>query len=299
MAITSNIGGTNYTSTNTKTPYLEMYNQYAKQQQGIRDAFRSQMETDKANDINRANAQYDNAARQNYINYMQQRKNLPNDLNAANINGGAAESSLIRLGTNYGSNIASNEAARGNSLDELSQNYADRLAQYEEEYDNKLQSAYLTMLENQQKYEQEQREKDLQYFANSITGRFSSVSQYENLIKQLRASSDPNKEYKIALAQQAMNALAMSQRSSGGGGGGGRSYGYGSGYGSGYGADTTSGSSGTMTPEELAGSVTRGAYSHRVANAARNVASGGTAKNRTVMVNPAGLYATIPSRVYK
>jgi len=231
--VSANIGGTNFTSTNSKTPYQDMYNQYAKQQQGIRDAFKAQLNSDQQNDINKANAQYDNAARQNYINYMTQRKNLPDELSANNINGGASESALIRLGTNYGSNIASNEAARGSALNDLNQTYADRLAQYEEEYGNKLQSAYLTMLENQQKWEQEQREKDLQYFANSITGRFSSVSQYKELINQLRASSDPNKEYKIALAQQAMNALAQS--SSSGGGGSSRSYG---GYSSG-GSSTT------------------------------------------------------------
>lgn len=270
--VSTNIGGTNYTSTNSKTPYREMYDQYATQQKAIRDAYQKQLDTDLANNQNEINSQYNNSARQNYVNYMQQRKNLPSELNAQGINGGASESSILRLGTNYGSNVAENESGRNSSLAALAQTYANKKAEYDEEYDNKLQSAYLTMLENQQKYEQEQREKDLQYFANSISGRFSSVGEYESLIRQLRASNDPNKDYKIALAQQAMNALAMSQKSSGGGGGRGRSYGYGGGYSSGYGTDTSGGTVSAADADAasrlLAGAISGGLQG---ANAGRSV----------------------------
>lgn len=143
---------------NSKTPYIDMYNDYAKQQKSIRDAYRKQIETDQTAAINSSNAEYDNTARQNYINYMQAQKRLPSELNAMGIRGGASESSLLRLGTNYGSNVASNEASRNAAIAALRQQYADKLASYDEEWDNKLQQAYLTAVENQLKWEQEQQE---------------------------------------------------------------------------------------------------------------------------------------------
>ena len=141
---------------NSKTPYIDMYGDYKKEQQGIRDAFRKQLETDRSAAETSSNAEYDNAARQNYINYMQARKRLPSELNALGIRGGASESSALRLGTNYGSNVASNEASRNSALAAIRQQYEDKLAQYDEEWDNKLQQAYLTAIENQLKWEQEQ-----------------------------------------------------------------------------------------------------------------------------------------------
>ena len=143
---------------NSKTPYIDMYNDYRKEQQGIRDAYRKQLETDRTAAETSSNAEYDNAARQNYINYMQARKRLPSELNALGIRGGASESSALRLGTNYGSNVASNEAARNTALANLRQSYEDRLAQYDEEWDNKLQQAYLTAIENQLNWELAQKQ---------------------------------------------------------------------------------------------------------------------------------------------
>ena len=215
------VGGANtHSFMNGGSPYAEIYNQYAKQQGDLRNQFVKQLETNKANDTNKSNANYDNTAKQNYIKYMQQSRQLPESLNALGVNGGAAESSLIRLKTNYGNNVATNEANRNTAINEINNNYANKLTSYDEEFQNKLNTAYLTQMENQRKWEQEQREKDLQYFANSITGRFKTVGEYQTLINQLSSSSDPNKDYKIALAQQAMNALAGTSGSGGGGRGG-------------------------------------------------------------------------------
>lgn len=213
-------GANNYSFANSNSPYAEIYNQYAKQQGDLRNQFVKQLETNKANDTNKSNANYDNTAKQNYIKYMQQSRQLPESLNALGVNGGAAESSLIRLKTNYGNNVATNEANRNTAINDINNNYANKLTSYDEEFQNKLNTAYLTQMENQRKWEQEQREKDLQYFANSITGRFKTVGEYQTLINQLSSSSDPNKDYKIALAQQAMNALAGTGGSGGGGRGG-------------------------------------------------------------------------------
>lgn len=247
MAVTTNVGGYNYTSTNSSTPFVDIYNQYKKSLEDQRASYVNSQNTQQAADEQKVNSSYDNNARQYYINNMQARRNLPNELNAQGINGGASESALIRLNTAYGNNLAQNESGRASGLSTLRQNYTNNLDEYDRTMQNDLSEKYLTLMENQRQYEQDQREKDLQYFANSITGRFNSVSAYKNLINQLQASNDPMKEYKIALAQQAMVALQNSQ-SSGGGGGGGRSYGrsYGSsGSGSSTTQTTSSGSGGT------------------------------------------------------
>lgn len=142
---------------NSKTPYIDMYKDYEKKQNKINQAYRKQIKADRTAAINASNAEYDNAARQNYINYMQAQKNLPSQLNSLGIRGGASESSLIRLGSNYGTNVANNAAARGTALAGIRQTYADKLASYNQEVGNKLAQAYMTAIENQLKWEQEQK----------------------------------------------------------------------------------------------------------------------------------------------
>ena len=214
-----------YIYTQTATPYMDAYNTLANQ-------YREQAKTDIANiegrrdaDLNKSNAQYDSTAKQNYINYMQAQKKLPSQLNALGIRGGASESSAIRLNTNYGSNVASNEAARNSAADSIRSAYAQQIEDYNKDLNERLAQAEATARQNQLTFEREQLDKDLERFSGAIEGLYKSKDGYKKLIKQLQASNDPNKEYKIMLARRAMNMLG-----GGGGGGGGRSYG-GGGYG--------------------------------------------------------------------
>lgn len=221
-----------YIYTQSATPYMDAYNTLANQ-------YREQAKTDIANiegrrdaDLNKSNAQYDNTAKQNYINYMQAQKKLPSQLNALGIRGGASESSAIRLNTNYGSNVASNEAARNSAADSIRSAYAQQIEDYNKDLNERLAQAEATARQNQLTFEREQLDKDLERFSGAIEGLYKSKSGYKKLIEQLKASNDPNKEYKIMLARRAMNMLGGGGS---GGGGGGRSYG-GGGYGSSYGS---------------------------------------------------------------
>lgn len=230
---------------------------YRANQQGVYNAYKKQMESDQAAAENKSNSEYDATQRQNYINYMQAQKALPSQLNALGIRGGASESSALRLGTNYGQNVASTEGARNTALASLRQAYAQQLADYDKEYRqllasyddtynanvrdarnayaDTLNSLYATAQQNQQQWEQTQIDNDLTRFASAIKGQFGSKKGYEDLIAQLQKSKDPNKTAKIMLTRQAMNEwLAQNKESSSGGGGGGggsrRSYGGGGGY---------------------------------------------------------------------
>lgn len=247
-----NIGGLNYASSNSsKAPYIDAYNAYLKDQQEVRNAYMQQIDNEEKTKVDSTNKQYDSSAKNAYLQYMQNQRKLPTDLNALGVTGGAAESSLIRLGTNYGSNLADNENNRNSNIASLNQTYASNKAQYDEDFNTKLAQAKMTALENQKKWEDEQRAKDLQYFASSISGRYTSSSGYQALINELANSNDPNKSYKIALAQQAMNNLTSSYSSGGGsyssGGGsyssGGGSYSSGSGSSGGGGGSSSSSSS--------------------------------------------------------
>lgn len=222
--------------TQTSTPYLDSYKKLANQYNEQAKTDVSNMESRRDTDLTQSSAGYDNTARQNYINYMQAQKKLPSQLNAMGIRGGASESSLIRLGTNYGTNVATNEGARQNAADSIRQAYAQQISDYNKDLNERLATAEATAEQNQINWEREQLDKDLQYFSSAIEGLYKKKSDYQKLIKQLQASDDPNRDYKIMLATRAMNMI----KSSGGGGGGGRSYGGGGGYSSGSGSAISS-----------------------------------------------------------
>ena len=222
-----------------------LYNAYAQGREAQRTAEINKNNENRDAELAKSNAQYDASGRQNYINYMQARKNAPSQLNAMGIRGGASESSLIRLGTNYNSNVAANNLARDNAANEITNNYAQMLFDINKAYDEDLaakKAAYLERADTEAKAEEQ---RQLQYFAQAITNQYKSREGYEKLIKQLQASDDPQKVAKIMLARQAMNNLQESSSGGGGGGGGRRSYGrsYG-GYSSGSGGGGTSKSSG-------------------------------------------------------
>ena len=187
-----------------------------------------------------SNKTYDANAKQNYINYMQSRKALPSQLNALGVRGGASESSLLRLGTTYGQNVASNEAARGTAQDALRQTYAEQIQNLRNDYAQRIIDAEANARAKQLEWEDNQKKQDVQYFSQAITGAYKTKSGYEKLIEKLKASNDPNKDVKIMLARQAMNQIE-DNGSSGSGSSGGRRSGGRRGYsgGSGYYSDTS------------------------------------------------------------
>lgn len=258
-----------------KNPYETAYEKQKQQHNAVRDAYKKQLDTDRDNQLAATNAQYDNSARANYLRYMQQRKNIPSELNALGINGGASESSLIRLGTNYGNAVANNEAGRNSDLDALRQTYINKKAAYDEQMDKELNQMYDTAVQNQMTWEREQLDKDLERFSGAITGLYRTTGEYQDLINQLQKSNDPNKEYKIMLARQAMNALAKEleeqTRSSGGGGGYSRSYGGYGGYGSGsYGSGSSvSNADADALTNYVAGNVAGAAGRTNISNSGR------------------------------
>lgn len=136
--ITSNADAQIASATQRRDDSLKLlndnYDSWLTGQGQLRDAYLARMANDEAAARKTSNEGYDNTARQNYINYTRMQRQLPSQLNALGIRGGAAESSLIRLGSTYGTNVANNEMARAQALDAIQKQYADAISDYETEY---------------------------------------------------------------------------------------------------------------------------------------------------------------------
>lgn len=165
----------------------DIYNAYKKNLKQGQDEFLANMAKERqlyldqqnkyrAEDEKKSNAGYDSAARQNYINYMQAQKNLPEQLNSLGIRGGASESSLIRLNANYGTNVANNESARQGALDNLATQYAKLINDYETAYRQGL-------FDSDQQYRQALNEAE-----NSYRTRVAAVNDtYNNTLADIAA----------------------------------------------------------------------------------------------------------------
>ena len=218
---TLNLGGVNWKSSSSKTPYTNIYNKYAQYEKASRDAYVSGLGNQLKADQGTTNAQYNNNARQYYIQNMQAQKSLPSQLANNGLTGGASESAVIRMNNAYGQNLANNESGRATSLNNLQTTYNNNVAEYDRAYKDKLSKAYQTSMENQLKYEQEQNKLDLQYFANSVANRYNSSKAWKKAIARMKKSKEPNKKYKVALLQQGFTNWKIAKKKSSGGGGGG------------------------------------------------------------------------------
>lgn len=242
MAVGNNISNIYRTTVNGRTyqidpasqgGYMNAYAQYETDRTNQLNATRNQLDNTLAQNNATTNANYDNSARQAYVQYMQRQRALPSQLQALGVNGGATESGLLNLYNNYGSAHASNEQQRNADLTTNQQNRDDAY--------NTAYQAYLSDL-NEQK--QQAIANQINEYNNEITRFSSSVAQYpatkdgykqyEAWIANLEASDDPLKDIKVALVRQQMATQFPdgdpNGSGSGGGGGGGyrrRSGGYG------------------------------------------------------------------------
>ena len=220
--------------------YLKAYEQYANDAAAQRNLYNQQFNSNTSNlsktlqqNNSTTNANYDNNARQAYVDYMRKQRSLPSQLQALGVRGGATESGLLNLYNNYGTEHAANEQQRAAELGTNQQAYDDAYAklvadrtQYLMDYEKDLAAQKQQAINNQ-----------INEYNNEITRFSSSVAQYpttkdgykqyEAWIKNMEASSDPLKDIKVALIRQQMatqfpdgNPNGSGSGGSGGGGGG-------------------------------------------------------------------------------
>ena len=208
--------------------YMNAYAQYAEDRKNQLDEATRQLDNTLAQNNATTNANYDNSARQAYVDYMRRQRALPGQLQTLGVNGGATESGLLNLYNNYGSSHAANEQQRNADLTTNQQNRDDAY--------NSAYQAYLADL-NEQK--QQAISNQINEYNNEITRFSSSVAQYpttsagykayQKWIENMAASDDPLKDMKVALIRQQMatqfpNGDPGSSGSGSGGGSSKRSY---------------------------------------------------------------------------
>lgn len=233
--------------------YMKAYEQYATDRKAQMDANQAALQKTLAQNNATTNSNYDNSARQAYVDYMRKQRALPSQLQALGVRGGATESGLLNLYNNYGVSHAANEQQRNADL-----------TSNQNAYEDAYNTAYQTYLSDLNEQKQRAISNQINEYNNEVTRFSSTVAQYPSTssgyaayaawINNLAASSDPLKDIKIALVRQQMASQfpdgAPSSGGSGGGGGGSSRRSYGGGYysgGSGGGNDTSSSLSDAMS----------------------------------------------------
>ena len=223
--------------------YMKAYEQYAADREAQQNATQAALQKTLEQNNATTNANYDNSARQAYVDYMRKQRALPGQLQALGVRGGATESGLLNLYNNYGVAHAANEQQRNADL-----------TSNQNAYDDAYNSAYQNYLADLNEQKQTAINNQINEYNNEITRFSSSVAQYpstsagykayQQWISNLEASSDPLKDIKVALVRQQMASQFPNGSPSGGGSGGGsRRSGGSGGYTTGNGNDNANGAS--------------------------------------------------------
>ena len=200
-------------------------------EQQIRDKYAQQL-TDYTNqrtaEANRAKAEaeasYNTGQRQNYINYMQSQKSLPEDMARLGITGGASETSALRNKTNYENNFNNAKRTYDTNVNNINNTLADTLNTYRMTADQAMNEEIAQNAQLRAQYEKQLQQEAEQRFANTISG-YDSISGIDKEIEKIKKSGVDLWKIEYLRARRAELAAAYS------GGGGGYSY---SGGGGGY-----------------------------------------------------------------
>lgn len=227
--------------------YMKAYEQYATDRKAQMDASQAALQKTLEQNNATTNANYDNSARQAYVDYMRKQRALPSQLQSLGVRGGATESGLLNLYNNYGSSHAANEQQRNADLTSNQNAYEDAYNTAYQNYLSDLNEQKQTAINNQ-----------INEYNNEVTRFSSTVAQYpstkngyesyQKWIKNMAASNDPLRDIKVAIIRQQMasqfpNGKPSSGGSKSSGGGSSRSYGgYSSGSYGGGGNDNNNGS---------------------------------------------------------
>lgn len=216
--------------------YAQQYADYEKQRNAEAERARAQ-----------TNSQYDANQRQNYINYMQTQKDLPEQMARMGITGGASETSALRSRTNYENNFNNTERSRGADINKINTTLADTLNTYKMTADANMNDEIAQNAQLRAQYEKQLQQEAEQRFANTISG-YDSISGIDAEIAKIQKSGVDLWKIDYLRARRAELAAAEAAAYSGGGGGG---YSY-SGGGGGYSYSGGGGGGGGSTVADAA-----------------------------------------------
>jgi len=211
-------------------------------EQQVRDKYAKAL-TDYTNqrnaEANRARAtvnnEVNNTQRQNYVQYMENKRDLPQMLARQGITGGASETSALRAQTNYENLYNNAENTRSARLGEINNNLADNLNTYRMTADQNMNDEIAQNRQLRANYEKQLQQEAEQRFANTISG-YDNISEIDSLIKSISKKGIDTWRIPYLRARRAELAAALAEQqaaASSSGGGGGYSYRYNGGGGGG------------------------------------------------------------------
>lgn len=185
------------TESEIKRNYQNQYNAYAKQKRT--EANRAKTAT---------NASYDSAQRQNYVNYMSARKELPESLARQGITGGMSETSALRARTNYQNLHSSTERSRRSDIANIRNNLNDNLNTYKMTADQSMNSDIASNRQLRSNYEQQRQQRREERFANNISG-YTNKNSINNAIKAARKNGET---WKIPYLRNQLNTVTQQKK---------------------------------------------------------------------------------------
>lgn len=162
--------GTDY-YTNMYDTISEILNQYG-------DTMSDELKAALESQLAKINAQFDEAARQYYIQYRTQMANMPEYLSRLGVTGGMSETAALGALNNYSSNLTSSENERFSTLADVDTSYRQKIAENNQEVANQLANYYyqiqMQKLKNQR--EDEQLAYERQQAANELAYKYAALA---------------------------------------------------------------------------------------------------------------------------
>lgn len=214
--------------------YAQQYADYEKQRNAEADRAKAE-----------AKSAYDSSQRQNYINYMQSNRNLPEQMARLGLTGGASETSAIRNQTNYENNRNYAQRNYNTNLSNINNTLADTLNTYKMTADANMNDEIAQNAQLRAQYEKQLQQEAEQRFMNTISG-YDSISGIDAEINKIQKSGVDLWKIEYLRARRAELVAAQNASYSSGGGSG---YYY---SGSGSGSGNNNSSSGSTLGQNMA-----------------------------------------------
>lgn len=165
------------------------------------------------------NSNYDNTQRQNYVQYMENRRDLPEQMARMGISGGgASETSALRAQTNYENLYNNTERSRNSDIGKINNALSDQLNTYRMTADQNMNDEIAQNRQLRANYEKQLQQEAEQRFANTISG-YDSISGIDSEIARISRSGVDTWRIPYLRARRAELAAAQAAAYSGGGGG--------------------------------------------------------------------------------
>lgn len=257
--------------------YAQQYADYEKQKNAEADRAKAE-----------AKSAYDSSQRQNYINYMQSNRDLPEQMARLGITGGASETSSLRNQTNYENNRNYAQRNYNTNLNNINNTLADTLNTYKMTADANMNDEIAQNAQLRAQYEKQLQQEAEQRFANTISG-YDSISGIDAEINKIQKSGVDL--WKIEYLRARRAELVAGQNSSYSSGGGGGYYYSGGGGTSGGSGDTSGGGSSTSSM----GTAYKAAVASAAASGAGSSSNGHTSGGHRVNTSLNRLRAYVPA----